>query len=182
MRRTILVFMLSLSLLGAALAQRQGDEAIDFTLVDRQGEALTLSDFHGTPLVLNVWASWCPPCVEELPLFQETSDALNEEEETVTFLLLNNNENPQTASQFLENMDITLPSALDATREQKAQLEAEGLELTTTFDVLRAYRVRGMPTTFFIDSEGMIQGVIVGLVIPSTLSEQLSNIGVEYRR
>lgn len=156
----------------AAHAQGVGTRAPAFRLADATGQPLTLGDVLGEPLVLNVWATWCPPCREELPLFEQTQAALAED---VTFLLVNNNESADAAAQFLAQEDITLLAAFEPTRAQRNQFD-----LDTTREVVRDYRVRGMPTTFFIDAAGVIQAVKVGEVRQAELTELLATIGVTW--
>lgn len=157
-----------------AHAQGVGTRAPAFRLADGIGQPLTLVDVLGEPLVLNVWATWCPPCREELPLFEQTQAALAED---VTFLLVNNNESADAAAQFLAQEGISLLAAFEPTRAQRNQFD-----LDTTRDVVRDYRVRGMPTTFFIDADGVIQAVKVGAVSRSELSELLVTIGVDWQQ
>ncbi len=181
--KLILISIFSLFLLQAALAQRIGDPAPDFSLVNKQGQLVTLADFQGKPLVLNVWATWCPFCVEELPLFQRIQDELQgrSTEPEATILIVNNNESPAAAIRYLDEVvKVNLPAVFDATRDQRAQLSAEGVKLDSTVDVLKRYRVRGMPTTFFIDSTGVIQGIKVGLLTELEASQLLAQIGVEW--
>jgi len=175
-KRTCGVFFTLLLLSTTVTAQGVGTPAPDFALVDRAGEVVSLSDFRGKPLVLNAWATWCAPCVEELPFFQQLDDEINAEASELGFLLLNSGEAPDAAAVFLEELGVTLPAVFDATRDQ-----AEALEVDETLDVLRDYRVRGMPTTFFINAEGIIQGVKVGLLLPSEASTFLESIGVSWQ-
>lgn len=153
-----------------AQAQSVGTTAPTFRLVDASGQPIALADATGEPLVLNVWATWCPPCRAELPLFEQAQATLAGE---VTFLLLNNNERAEAAVQFLTQESITLLAAFEPTRAQRNQFD-----LDTTRDVVRDYRVRGMPTTFFIDADGIIQAVKVGEVRQAEMTELLATIGV----
>ena len=183
--RPILTF-LTLTLFSLAAAQGVGSEAPAFSLIDASGESVTLADFQGTPLVLNVWASWCAPCVEELPFFQSIYDKVNPDggaadEQNLNLLLLNNGENPAEAVAFLQALGVTLPTALEPTKEQREAFKARGVALEDTADVLRRYRVRGMPTTFFIDAEGVVRGVKVGLLLPSEAPALLASIGVAWQ-
>ena len=175
--RTFL-FTLLFSLAFAA-AQGVGSQAPDFLLVDQDGEPVHLSDFAGTPILLNFWATWCPPCREELPLFQRVAEEVGEGELQV--LLVNNDEGRDRAIQFLEANDIELETALDATSEQRERLMNEGLTPDSTLEVMRRYRARGMPTTIFIDADGIIQGVWVGLITPGKAVELLADIGVSWQ-
>lgn len=171
--------LLLFSLLGTVVAAQQvGDLATDFTLLNDQGAAVSLSDFAGTPVVLNFWASWCAPCVEEIPFFSEVSATVNANADTpeLVFLLVNNSEDAGKALTFLrESLASPLPVALDA---DKATREALGLD--RTLDVVKNYRVRGMPSTFFIDANGVIQAVKQGLLLESEAPALLATIGVEW--
>ena len=188
LHRLLTLFALAFAILACAtlaVAQGVGSEAPAFTLVDAQGESVSLEDFRGEPLVLNVWASWCAPCVEELPFFQQLYSEVNGEvdadAESLNVLLLNNDENPAEAVAFLNDLGVTLPTALEPTKEQLTAFKAQNISLDETSNVLRDYRVRGMPTTFFIDAEGVIRAVKVGLLLPSEASELLASIGVKWQ-
>ena len=180
--RSLILLTLSLLLsLPLTHAQRVGDNALEFSLVDDAGNLVQLSDFLGTPLVLNVWASWCPPCTEELPLFERIYEDVNagREDRVLGVLLLNNNEAPEQALRFLrEELAVGLPVAVDATKEQR---DALGVALDSTADVVRDYRVRGLPTTFFIDAAGVIQGVKVGFLLPAEAAQFMAGIGVDWQ-
>ena len=107
-------------------AQGVGSEAPAFDLVDAQGESVSLADFQGQPLILNVWASWCAPCVEELPFFQRLYSDTNADGENLDILLVNNGENPAEAGAFLQSLEVTLPTALDPTKEQREAFKGAG--------------------------------------------------------
>jgi cytochrome c biogenesis protein CcmG, thiol:disulfide interchange protein DsbE len=178
---TFAVLIACMPLLSTASAQHVGDEAPDFSLVDKEGMLVHLSGFRGTPVVLNFWATWCLPCREELPLFQRIGDEVNQDSDVpeVVFLLVNKNETPEAARRFLAELDITLTGAFDATRDECAQLS--GVDLDTSADVLRRYRVRGLPTTLFIDAEGIIRGIKVGELLPFEAPQLLASIGVTWQ-
>ena len=183
LRPLVLLTTLLILFTPAALAQGVGDAAPDFSLVDAAGVPVSLSSFAGTPVVLNFWATWCPPCVEELPLFDRLEREINGTEgaSEVRVLLVNNNEDPETAATFLDELGVSLPSGFDATREAREAFRARGEELDKTLEVLKRYRVRGMPTTFFIDAEGTIRAVKVGGLTPAEASENLAAIGVTWQ-
>ncbi len=187
MRRILKLVLLSvllitpLTVVSLTAAQRPGDVAPDFALLDANGQVVHLSDFRGTPVVMNAWATWCPFCIEELPLFQAAHDGLNQDTVQVMILLVNLDEPFDTASRFLtEEVGTTVPALFDGTEEMRA---AAGEELDTTRKLLTStYRVRGMPTTFFIDADGVIQMVKIGPILGlGELAGLLAEIGVEWQ-
>lgn len=107
----------------------QGDE-----LLDGGQEAFDsrISALRGYPVVVNVWASWCGPCREEFPLFQEQSAALGRE---VAFLGVNFQDDPDAAATFLESYPVPYPSYLDPDASITDSLGAgKGLPATVFFD------------------------------------------------
>ncbi len=165
--RLILVLGLAFAPLG--VAQRPGDVAPDFTLTDGVGAAVRLSDFRGKPVLLNFWATWCPPCADELPLFQEVAD-----ETPVSVLLVNMGEGQARAAAYLAANGLSLRTAVDGA----GSAQPEGAE--GTLEVARRYRVLGLPTSFFIGADGVVAGVSVGPLTPQTLAEQLLKVGVRW--
>ena len=167
-----------LLLLGAVGAQQVGEPAPDFKLLNEAGETVSLSDYRGTPVVLNFWASWCAPCVEEIPFFGEVSDDVNAGADTpqLVFLLVNNGEDAGKALEFLRGeLDSDLPVALDAGKAARDEL---GLD--RSLDVVKNYRVRGMPSTYFIDADGVVQAVKQGFLLENETPDLLASIGVEW--
>ena len=166
--KLFLVLGLVFASLGAA--QRPGDAAPDFTLTDGSGAVVQLSDLRGAPVLLNFWATWCPPCADELPLFQEVADETPE----LTVLLVNMGEGQARAAAYLEANELTLRTVVDGVGSARTE-GAEG-----TLEVARRYRVLGLPTSFFVGADGVVAGVSVGPLTPQTVSEQLLEIGVRW--
>ncbi|MCK9517910.1 MAG: TlpA family protein disulfide reductase [Dehalococcoidia bacterium] len=139
-----------------------GELAPDFALVDaRDGTRVRkLSDFRGTPVVVNWYASWCGPCKEEIPEFQGAQDALGDQ---VVFLGVNAKETADRAQQILELFGATYPAVLDT----------EGA-------VGQHYRVSALPHTVFVDAEGVLRAIKVGQVHASDLEDNLAKIGLTY--
>ncbi len=160
--KLFLVLGLVVAPLGAA--QRPGDAAPDFTLTDGAGAVVSLSDFRGEPVLLNFWATWCPPCADELPLFQAVAD-----ETLVSVLLVNMGEGQARAAAYLAANGLTLRTAVDSPASPEGTLE-----------VARRYRVLGLPTSFFVGADGVVAGVSVGPLAPQTLAEQLLKLGVQW--
>ncbi|MGI8927483.1 MAG: TlpA family protein disulfide reductase [Tepidiformaceae bacterium] len=139
-----------------------GGRAPDFALIDvRDGVTVRrLSDYRGKTIVLNWYASWCPPCRQELPEFQRVHEMLGGE---VVFLILNLQESRGAARGMLDDFGITFPALLDSDAA-----------------VARHYRIPGMPTTFFIDSEGRVSISGSGVVTPEALRRELGKLGHSY--
>ncbi len=120
--------------------------APDFTLpalfADR---TYRLSQWRGTPVVLNFWATWCPPCIEELPMLAEYARRY---EGRILFVALNVDESPVKVQRFVREQGLA-DSPLLFLRDP-------------TSTVSLTYRVNGFPTTFFIDAQGIIRYIRVG--------------------
>ncbi len=126
------------------IAAHKGFLAPDFTLESTGGETITLSQLRGKPLIVNFWASWCPPCRAEMPAMQRFYEQGGSE-----FILLGINASTQDSLpkvyQLIDEMQLTFPILLD-----------------TQGAAVRAYQVFSLPTTFFIDREGVIREVVIG--------------------
>ncbi len=124
--------------------------APDFTVYDAHGNAVKLSDMKGKPVVLNFWASWCPPCKREMPDFNEK---YLEYKDKIQFMMVNltdgYQETQSTAEKFIESTDYSFPVYFD-----------------TDLDGAYTYGISSVPQTFFIDSDGILvtgaQGAISG--------------------
>lgn len=173
---------LLVSLLSAALfltrAQGVGTPAPNFTLLRSDGEVVQLDDLKGRPVLLNVWATWCPPCTEELPFLERIA---LEVEGALEVVLINNAESLERATAFLEAQDIGLKTLGNAARTERVRFRGAGVRLDTTQEVLRRYRVLGMPTSVFVGADGTIQAVWVGLVTPGKAAELLAEVGVTWQ-
>lgn len=136
-----------------------GQPAPDFVLMTR-GEVppVRLSAYRGRVVVLNFWASWCGPCREEMPEFQREFAAHPHGEGpviiAVNVLALDAR---QPAEAFIDEMGVTFPVAFDETGE-----------------VAEHYRVRGLPSTFFIDPEGVVRRATYGPVFGNILAEGIA--------
>lgn len=143
-------------------APKVGELAPDFALANARDpeRVVRLSDFRGTPVVLNWYASWCGPCRREIPDFQKAYEALDGE---VVFLGVNLQEDAERAVGLLEVFVANYPALLDVDGE-----------------VAVHYRIPGMPTTFFIDADGVVRSMGAGLIVEEVLVEELARIGVTY--
>jgi cytochrome c biogenesis protein CcmG/thiol:disulfide interchange protein DsbE len=111
--------------------------APDFTLKQFGGQQIALADLRGRPVVLNFWASWCVPCREEMPLFEQEWRAAGNQGPAFVGVAMEDDE--QSLTSFLRAYDVTYPAGLD-------------------FDgrIARAYEVKGLPTTIIISPEGKV--------------------------
>lgn len=145
---------------GNVSGETELSEAPDFTIIDADGNDVSLSDFEGTPVVLNFWASWCPPCKSEMPDFDKVYGELGED---VTFLMVNmtdgNRETTETAKDFIETSGYSFPVYFDT--EQEAAI---------------VYSVRSIPTTYFINEEGLLVTGAQGAISEDILRKGISMI------
>jgi peroxiredoxin len=130
--------------------------APDFTLPTVDGSTVTLSALRGTPVVLNFWATWCDPCRREMPALQAT--AANYDGQVVV-LGIDQGEEPAVVQRFVDEYGLTYPILLDE-----------------EFAISERYAIGGMPTTFFIDAEGVIRHLWVGEMNRITLAEGIAQI------
>ena len=163
--------MLLGALAAVALAQRVDAPLPTFELRDQHGVLVRPDDLRGRPLILNVWASWCPPCRAELPLLAGAAADL--EDDGVLLLLLNAGEPAAVATGFLAAEGLPLRTLVDPDRREP------GLE--PTLDVLRRLRAGGLPTTFFVDAEGVLRRTYVGELDAAVLAALLASaLGVDW--
>jgi peroxiredoxin len=132
-----------------------GVKAPDFELKTLDGKNVKLSDFKGKKVILNFWATWCPPCKAEMPEMQKFY-----EEDHKDIVLLAVNIDPQLDVQkFVDEMSITFPIPLDEDDE-----------------VNSVYQVISIPTTYFIDTKGIIREKHIGAMTYDHMKNYLSNL------
>ncbi len=118
--------------------QEEREKMPDFTVVDGEGNQVSLSDFFGKPIILNFWASWCGPCKSEMPDFEAAYQEYGEE---IAFLMINctdgSQETVEKAKAYIEDQGYTFPVYYD-----------------TQLDASITYGASTIPMTFFIDEDG----------------------------
>lgn len=125
-------------------ALQEGAQAIDFELETRSGDTLRLYDNGGKPTLINFWASWCPPCKEEMPHIQKAYEAYGDK---VNFFMvdLTFNDNLEKMNEYIEENGFTFPVLLDKTG-----------------DVMMDYEVMVIPTTYFVNADNIITHKVMG--------------------
>ncbi len=130
---------------GLIPSPRAGFLAPDFTLETTTGEQITLSDLRGQVVIINLWATWCPPCRAEMPAIEAIYQANKAAGLEVLAVNVTYQDDPAAAAQFARDFGLTFPILLDM----------DGA-------VSNRYRLQALPTTFFVDRQGIISEVIPG--------------------
>lgn len=135
-----------------------GHPAPNFELVSTDGETMRLSDLSGKPVILNFWATWCGPCRAEFPEFQQ---AAVDNADRLVIVGINNTsaDNPDAIPEFLKEFGITFPILLDNDRE-----------------AVDAYNILGLPTTIFIDDQGIVNEVFTGPLNKAYIESKISEL------
>lgn len=136
------------------------DKAPDFTFADGDGNTLSLSDFFGKPIVINFWATWCPPCKAELPTFNEAFAKYGAD---VQFIMLNMTdgmrETADGVKKFVADGGYTFPVYYD-----------------TALDGAITYAAYSIPMTVFINADGKITATKSGMLSETVLTAHLEFI------
>ena len=103
--------------------------APDFTLTDIEGRIWTLSDLKGQVVFLNFWATWCPPCISEMPSMQNLYNTLPQDQFKMLAVLYN--DETGNAKSFAEKLDITLPILIDEGNQVGMNYGLTGVPETT---------------------------------------------------
>lgn len=136
----------SMDLSDAKQGLTKGDRAPDF-ISTLEGEEVKLSDYQGKKVILNFWATWCPPCKAEMPHMEQyyEKNANKENVEILAVNLTSQDEGEKAVQQFVDGYELTFPILMD----EKGEIGDE-------------YRAFTIPTTYMIDTNGLIQHKIVG--------------------
>lgn len=135
-----------------------GAQAPNFELVALSGDIISLEDLRGQSVIINFWATWCGPCRLEMPTFQDRFDQYDGELRVVA---VNFDETETDVQTFADEMNLTFDVLLDPGAV-----------------VQQLYQIRAYPTSFFVDSEGIIRVQHIGLIVESQLDEYLAELGL----
>lgn len=143
--------------------KEDSSEAPDFTVESSEGEMISLSSLEGKPVVLNFWASWCPPCKSEMPDFQKAYETYGED---IQFVMVNltdgSRETKETAKEYIDEQGYTFPVYYDVNME-----------------AAYAYYVNAVPATYFINAEGKIVAAGRGMLDGESLEEGISILNTQ---
>lgn len=127
------------------IAPQAGFTAPDFSLKTPDGTTYTLSEMKGRAVLLNLWATWCPPCRAEMPAIERVYQEYKDRGLIVLALNMTHQDNPLQVAPFIASYHLSFPILLEETGE-----------------VARAYNLRSLPSSYFIDRNGVISAVVIG--------------------
>lgn len=134
--------------------------ATDFTVINGIGKEVSLSENFGKPIVVNFWATWCGPCVSELPYFNSLYEKYKDD---VTFMMVNitdgYQEKLEDVKKFMQENSYTFPVYYD-----------------TNYSASSAYRVSSIPMSLFIESDGEIEDTHLGAMSEAVLENYIKDL------
>jgi len=131
--------------LSSSPSPREGFLAPDFTLDTLDGKKVTLSELRGEIVLINLWATWCPPCRAEMPALENAYEQYKDSGVVILGLNVTNQDSEKDIPLFVDEFGLTFPILLDRDGSVSA-----------------LYQLRGLPTTYFVNREGIIRTVVVG--------------------
>ncbi len=134
--------------------------APDFTLTNFEGETITLSELRGQVVIINFWASWCPPCRDEAPYLEQTWRKYKDQD--VVFIGVDYVDTDAEALAYIAEFDITY---------------FNGPDLGTK--ISQAYNIQGVPETFFVAKNGELRDVNIGPLFPPVLDDKIVELLAE---
>jgi peroxiredoxin len=143
---------------GRIPAPQKGFLAPDFALATPKGEKITLSGLEGKAVLVNIWATWCPPCRQEMPAIEKYYERYKERGLVVLGVNATVQDNPLDIVPFVNEYGLTFPVLLDETG-----------------DVARKYELRSLPSSYFLNRDGTINEVVIG----GPMSEALLQTRIE---
>jgi peroxiredoxin len=126
-------------------APQEGLLAPDFSLETLEGTSVSLKDYRGRPVLINFWASWCPPCRSEMPAMEKMYREFKNTRFEILAVNVTNQDRLADVESFVDQHQLSFPIPLDRTGQ-----------------ISELYRINSLPTSFFVDKNGVIQKVIIG--------------------
>ncbi|MDR2798804.1 MAG: TlpA family protein disulfide reductase [Treponema sp.] len=148
----MLLLSAALSVQGAELAV--GNPAPDFTFTSAEGKPMKLSSYRGKPVALHFWATWCGPCIRELPLISALTTTKTQD---ITVLAVNCAETEEEIADFLGRAKVTLNVVMDQ-----------------EYRIAQLYRISAIPQTYLIDEAGIIRSIRIGAYSRAELNRDVS--------
>ena len=139
-------------------APQAGFAAPDFTLKTPTGKIYTLSDFHGQAVLVNLWATWCPPCRAEMPTIEKMYQEYKDQGFMVLAVDMTYQDDAFAIVPFTKEHGLTFPVLIEETGE-----------------VASAYQMRSLPSSYFINRAGIVTEVVIG----GPMSEALLRTRIE---
>ena len=130
---------------GQIPAPQQGFLAPDFELKTPTGESVKLSDLRGQAVLVNLWATWCPPCRAEMKTIETVYNEYKDQGFVVLAVDMTYQDNPLDIVPFVNEQGLTFPVLLDETG-----------------DMANAYQLKSLPSSYFIGRDGIIHEVVIG--------------------
>ncbi|WP_026842177.1 TlpA disulfide reductase family protein [Citrifermentans bremense] len=149
MKRILAVLLLLLAVMASGCSKKEvpaqeGAAAPDFTLSDLSGKQVQLSSLKGKVVLVNFWATWCPPCREEIPSMVKLNQIMQGKNFQMLAISIDEG-GKQAVQEFFRQNGVALPALLD-----------------TDGSVSRRYGTTGVPETFIVDGKGMIRKKVIG--------------------
>jgi peroxiredoxin len=142
----------------SAIPARVEYEAPTLTLNDTQGIASSLSNYHGQVILVNLWATWCPPCKAEMPLLQEYY--IHHKNEGFTVIAIEDGDPTSDVISFMDDYGLTFPIWLDPTYQ------------ATDY----AFKTRNLPSSYVIDRQGKVRLVWFGAINSANLEKYVTSL------
>ncbi|MDK7664784.1 TlpA disulfide reductase family protein [Cytobacillus oceanisediminis] len=138
----------------------KGNLAPDFELTDMEGNPVKLSDYRGKAVLLNFWASWCPPCRAEMPHMEKLYNKYKDENFDILAVNLTNTEkNSGDAEKFVKELRLTFTIPMDVKGEAGSD-----------------YNIMAYPTSYFIDSDGVIREKVLGALNEEYMEKEIKKL------
>ncbi|MBN8200085.1 MULTISPECIES: TlpA disulfide reductase family protein [Bacillaceae] len=138
----------------------KGNLAPEFELTDMEGNPVKLSDYRGKAVLLNFWASWCPPCRAEMPHMEKLYNKYKDENFTILAVNLTNTEkNSGDADKFVKELGLTFTIPMDVKGEAGSD-----------------YNIMAYPTSYFIDSDGVIREKVLGALNEEYMEKEIKKL------